>query len=451
MTTPQQTALPQQPALPTGAFSFLQWLRSSERALASLLGLNVFLLLSSYYMLKTVREALILSQGGAEIKSYASALQALLLLGVIPAYGWFASRKNRASLVSWVTLFFVSHLALFFVLGNLGVQIGVAFFIWLGIFNVLVIAQFWAFANDILDVRRGEKLFPMIGIGSSLGAWVGSVLAAQFFQSFDAYTLMLMAGAGLTFSIAITLLANSGATRKTQTPNSTDAGKEPLAKGGAFRMIAKDRYLLLIALLIVVVNLVNTTGEFLLGRLVVAEAKQAIEAGTAGGASLSQLIGTFYGSFFSWVNMIGLLLQVFVVSRLFKYVGVRGALFVLPLIALGSYGAFAALPLLAVVRGAKILENSTDYSIQNTARHALFLPTSREAKYKAKTAIDSFFWRAGDVLQAGVVLAGTRLALTDQQFALANMGFVLVWLGIVAAIYKRHRQMVPADAAVQGA
>lgn len=443
-------AITPQPALPVGAFSITQWLHSSERVLAALLGVNVFLLLSSYYMLKTVREALILSQGGAEIKSYASALQALLLLAVIPAYGWFASKKNRTSLVSWVTLFFVSHLAVFFVLGNLGFHIGVAFFVWLGIFNVLVIAQFWAFANDILDVKRGEKLFPMIGIGSSLGAWVGSVLAAQFFQSFDAYTLMLMAGTGLMAAIVITILTNSSVQRNGQARTKADSDAEPIARGGAFRMIAQDRYLLLIALLIVVVNLVNTTGEFLLGRLVVVEAKAAIAAGTAGGASLSQVIGSFYGSFFSWVNMLGLVFQVFVVSRLFKYVGVRGALFVLPLIALGSYGMFAALPILAVVRGAKILENSADYSIQNTARHALFLPTSREAKYKAKTAIDSFFWRAGDVLQAGVVLVGTRLAFSDQHFAMLNIGFVLVWLAIVAAIYKRHRQLVPPEGMTQG-
>src|SRR5204863_2191242 len=115
--------------------------------------------------------------------------------------------------------------------------------------------------------------------------------------------------------------------------------------------------------------------------------------------------------FFSWVNLAGMLLQLFVVSRLFKLFGVRGALFVLPSIALGAYGLVAIAPVLSLVRVAKIFENGTDYSIQNTARQAVFLPTSREAKYKAKAAIDSFFWRAGDVLAATLVFIGAQLQL----------------------------------------
>jgi hypothetical protein len=70
------------------------------------------------------------------------------------------------------------------------------------------------------------------------------------------------------------------------------------------------------------------------------------------------------------------------------------------------YGMLAFLPILRAVRIGKILENSTDYSLQNTARQALFLPTSREAKFKAKQVIDAFCWRAGDVLQAVVVFVG---------------------------------------------
>jgi ATP/ADP translocase len=93
------------------------------------------------------------------------------------------------------------------------------------------------------------------------------------------------------------------------------------------------------------------------------------------------------------VNLLGFLIQAFLVSRVFKWIGIRGALFILPIIALGSYSMIALLPILAMVRVAKVVENSTDYSIQNTARHALFLPTSREAKYNAKQAIDAFFWR----------------------------------------------------------
>jgi len=155
---------------------------------------------------------------------------------------------------------------------------------------------------------------------------------------------------------------------------------------------------------------VNTIGEFLLGKLVVAEASRTIAEGAAAGLTKSQLIGIFYGDFFGWVNLVSFLVQLFIVSRVFKRIGVRGALFILPLVAFVSYGVLILLPALAAVRIGKIVENSTDYSLQNTSRQALFLPTSREAKYKAKQAIDSFCWRAGDVLQAVIVFIGVRFA-----------------------------------------
>ena len=76
--------------------------------------------------------------------------------------------------------------------------------------------------------------------------------------------------------------------------------------------------------------------------------------------------------------------------------------------------------------------------------HALFLPTSREAKYKAKAAIDTFFWRVGDLAQAGVVLLGAYMGLSTQQFAWIDIALVLVWLVVVAGIYREHRKLAQA-------
>jgi AAA family ATP:ADP antiporter len=83
-----------------------------------LLALNIFILLASYYLLKTVRAPLILTQGGAEVKSYSSAVMAILLLLVVPAYGAFATRVSRSRLITWVTLFLISHLVIFYILGE---------------------------------------------------------------------------------------------------------------------------------------------------------------------------------------------------------------------------------------------------------------------------------------------------------------------------------------------
>lgn len=429
--------------------SVVSEVRAGEGGRALMLAANVFLVLASYYILKTVRESLILSEAGAEVKSYSSAGQALLLLFVIPAYSFVTTRISRSRLITWVTLFFISHLAVFYVLGNAGYRVGVAFLLWVGIFNVLVIAQFWAFANDLHDPETGKRLFPIIGIGSALGAWLGASVAGQLFKVLSPYQLMALAAGGLLLSIFFARLVDRKPARAPrEKPQRSSPPAQPeaaMSRKGGFKLVFSNRYLLMIAFMVLLFNLVNSVGEYILGEMVVSNTQAAVAAGTLNESEVKSAIGAFYGDFYGWVNLATLLLQVFVVSRLFKYIGVRGALFVLPLIALGSYSLMAMLPVLGVVRIAKIFENSTDYSVQNTARHALFLPTSRDAKYKAKAAIDTFFWRVGDMAQAGIIFAGTAIALTTKHYALINIALVAIWLVLIIGIYREHRKLTNHD------
>src|SRR5688572_29403156 len=183
--------------------------RAGEGMHALLLAANVFLVLGSYYVLKTIRESLILSEAGAEVKSYSAAGQALLLLFVVPAYGFVANRFTRSRLITWVTLFFIAHLGIFYLLGAAGYEVGIAFFLWLGVFNVLVTAQFWAFANDLHDEESGKRLFPIIGIGSALGAWLGASAAGELFKVMTPYQMMMVAAVGLLLSIVFARLVDS--------------------------------------------------------------------------------------------------------------------------------------------------------------------------------------------------------------------------------------------------
>src|SRR5262249_4669307 len=165
--------------------------RRGEAVSALLMALTMFLILDAYYLLKTAREVFILAAGGAEVKSYSAAGQALLLLILVPAYGSFASRVNRVQLVRWVTLFFVANLVLFLLALGAGLRIGIVYFLWVGIFNVMVIAQFWAFANDLYTPEQGKRLFPLIGVGSSLGAWIGSLRAGYLLNAMGPKRLLV--------------------------------------------------------------------------------------------------------------------------------------------------------------------------------------------------------------------------------------------------------------------
>src|ERR1044071_7916542 len=188
--------------------SHLADVRGGEGAGALLLALNLFLLLAAYYLLKTGREVLILTEGGAEVKSYSAAGQAILLLGVVPLFGAIASRVNRVRLVTGVTLFFVSNLAFFVVLGKLGYHEGVPYFLWVGIFNVMVVAQLWAFANDLYTRPQGERLFPLVGVGGSLGAWCGAIAAKDMIHVAGPYGLMTVAAGILVCCAALTWWIN---------------------------------------------------------------------------------------------------------------------------------------------------------------------------------------------------------------------------------------------------
>lgn len=423
--------------------------RDGEGVTAVLLMVNVFLLLTSYYIIKTVREPLILVGGGAEVKSYSAAGQAVLLLFLVPLYGAFASRVDRVKLIGWVTAFFLSHLVIFYALAQLKTpHLGVAFFLWTGIFNLMITAQFWAFANDLYTPEQGKRLFAVVGIGASVGAIAGAWIAKQLITALGLYPLMLVAAAILGACIVLTLIVNARERRRADRARAaTPAAAEQAPLGGpnGFTLVFRHRYLLLIALLTLTLNFVNTNGEYILGKTITQVVQGMAAAGAAGAMDPAewskQQIGLFYADYFWWVNLVGALLQLFLVSRIMKWIGVRAALFVLPLIALGGYGLLAIAPVLSYIKFAKILENSTDYSLQNTVRHSLLLPTSREAKYKAKAAIDSFFWRAGDLFSTGVVYLGTLLALTPRNFAVINLGLVLVWLVIVMMIGREHRRI----------
>jgi AAA family ATP:ADP antiporter len=414
------------------ALSLFTDVRPGEGVTAVLMLINIFLLLICYSIIKIVREPLILVGGGAEVRSYAAAGQALVLMGFVPLYSWFASRVDRVKLLVGVTVFFVVCIELFALGSAAGVPyLGVAFFIWVGIFSISLVAQFWSFANDIYSKSAGERLFPMIMIGMTAGAPIGSFLAGHLFKlGFDPPVILQISAVLLATTLLLYLIVNRRETRQHAAPPA------PLAPGGGFVLVLRSGYLRLIAVLIVLLNIVNTTGEYLVARLLTGHASTLAAADPA--FNTQAYIGAFYGSYQFWVNVTALVLQAFVTSRLVKHQGLRGALLALPLIALGGYATIAAGASFAVVRWIKTAENATDYSIMNTARQLLWLPTTREEKYKAKQAIDTFFMRGGDLLSAAVVYVGAaRMGIGG--FAITNVVLTLIWIAVALLIVQRHR------------
>ncbi len=407
-----------------------------EALTALLLTFNVFAILVAYYLLKVVREPLILEGGGAALKSYTTAGQALLLIGLVSGYSQLAKRVDRIKLITFLMLFFAGCLVVFYALAWMKVPyLGIAFYIWVGCFSVTAIAQFWSFANDVYTQEEGKRLFAIIGVGSSLGAMLGAKIAGWMVVPLGPYNMMLAAAAILVLCLFVSRIVHAREKDRGDDARRKEAMTPPGSRGG-MHVIIEDKYLILLALLTLVLNLVNSTGEYILDRTL----GEAVAAGNMGGLTEKQFYGTFKAEFFFMVNAIGFVVQLFLVSRIFKYLGVRVAIFILPCIALGSYSLIALYPIIQYVRIGKTAENSADYSVQNTARQALFLPTSREAKYSAKQFIDTFVVRIGDMGSALVVFVGLSLGFGTRQFALTNLVLVFVWLGIVAATARIHKK-----------
>ena len=362
---------------------------------------------------------------------------ALVAILLVPLYSAVASRVSRVKLINGVTLFFIACLMTFFGLSLAGVPIGVPFFIWVGIFSLMMIAQLWAFATDVYTVDQGKRLFAIVGFGASLGAIVGSFATGQLVKFYGPSEFMLGAAVLLSICLLLTNIVNARE-KRTHSPKS----REPALPRSGFALVLTDRYLLLIAILMLLYNVVNTTGEYILGKTVVTLYERAHGAATAGGIDESRVIGEFYGNYFTQVNVLAAVLQAFLVSRVLKYFGVRVALLGLPAVALIGYTGMAFVPLLSFIRSVKLAENSIDYSLQNTTRNALYLPTSREAKYKAKQANDAFFVRFGDVISAGLVFAGTRwLSFGSRQFAYVNVALIVVWIVLAFIIGRRFERL----------
>jgi ATP:ADP antiporter, AAA family len=421
-------------------------IHAGEGARAALMLLCIFLIMTSYYVMKTAREGLILTGGtfglrGDELKTYATGAMAILLIGIVPAYDALADRHRRIRFINLTYAMLLASLIAFWFMGEAGLPIGFAYFVWFGLVSCFMVAQFWSYASDLYNEEQGKRLFALIATGGTLGAIAGPNIA----KLASTFNLMLIGACLLVCAIILFNLIERRAPKERQQKDAIEDGP------GGFALIMGDRGLLMIACLLLLTNVVNSTGEFLLSHAVREHAIALVPDNSHPeltgavreaiiGAQRREIIKTFYSDFFMWVNVLSFVIQAFLVSRIIKKMGVRRALFVLPMIAFGSYAAIGMFGGLAVVRAAKTAENATDYSLQNTVWQTLFLRTDRAVKYKAKATLDTFFVRAGDALSAIVVAVGIhQLHLVPRELAFVNVGLVVVWITVAVLIAHAHR------------
>ncbi len=383
-----------------------------------------FFALSSYYIIRPVRDAMGTAGGTRNLQwLFLGTMTAMLL--VHPPFGALVAKLPRRKFVSYANRFFVSNLAIFYVLLRVLpetrlVWVGRAFFIWAAVYNLFVISVFWSVMADSWSTPQGKRLFGFIGVGGTLGGIVGSLITTVLAEPVGVYNLLLISALFLEVSTQAMLRVTATSTTAAQTPAQRE-DKERVIGGGVLSGIvhaAKSPYLLGICMYMLLYTFGSTVLYF----------QQSGIAETA--FSSSDVRTTFFARIDLAVNILTALTQIFLTGRIVKLLGVPITLTLLPALSVLGFLAIAVFPLIGVLVTFQVLRRAGEYAVARPTRELLYIVVPREDKYKAKNLIDTFVYRAGDQLAAQSMAKLTASGLAMAGTALVAAPLALVWLVI---------------------
>ena len=359
------------------------------------------LIIASYYIFKTLREPLIIGSAvDADAKAYATAYAALVLLIFMPIYSKMFRSCSRERLVMGMALMFAGMGFMFAMMNRWDINIGYTYYIWVSIYGVVMVSQFWVFATGSFNIKSGKRLFPVILIGASAGGLLGAQISGLVIRHGGITSGILLASTIIAITAVFPSLARTSVPEASQCVDCHRFKSDNTSLLGGLAVVLRSRLMILIAIYALLLNIINTSGEYLFAETLL----RHIEGlGITDLDERQRYIGETYAQFAFWVTAIALFLQMFVVSRIFIFFGMSTAAMLMPILITIGYFMGGFFPFFTFIHALKIVDNSLDYSLTNNVRQTLFLPVSHAEKFEAKTAIDTVLWRAGDLVQAGII------------------------------------------------
>jgi AAA family ATP:ADP antiporter len=368
------------------------------------------------------------------------------MLAVQPVYGWLTSRLPRTVFLPWVYLFFVANIVGFWVWFNAQEDhtwIARAYFIWVSVFNLFVVAVFWSLMADVFTREQAGRMFGFIAAGSSTGGLLGPFLAGRLAVPLGTINLLLLSAALLGFALVFMRLVTGWHRAHGEQSTGGGSGKAEESLGGSawagFGMVLRSPYLLGIALFVLLLTWVSTF-LYLEQQAWVAKVFTSRDERTQ-----------FFSNIDFMVQALSLFAQLFIYGRLFKWIGFRAMIVTVPLLMTLGYGLYAAVPTFAVVVGVMVVRRIGEYAIARPCRDTLYTSVTREEKYKAKSLIDTFIYRGGDAT-SGSLYQGLTAGLG---FGAAGVGVVgaivsAMWLAVSWSLGRAHEQKGGGTAPVAG-
>jgi AAA family ATP:ADP antiporter len=384
---------------------------------------TVFCMFTAYALMRPVRETMGITSGVENLPYLFWATFVGMLL-VQPVYGWLTSRYRRTKFLPYVYLFFCLNLVGFWLWFELQADhtwIARAYYVWLSVFNLFVVAVFWSLMADVFSREQAGRMFAFIAAGISTGGLVGPLISGWLAEPIGTINLLLVGAALLALSIVFMLRVTAWHRRYGENvagPGAATGDDRDRPLGGTawagFRMVVTSPYLMLIAAFVFLLTWISTF-LYLEQAALVAETFATRDERTA-----------FFGRIDFWVQALSLTLQTLVFSRLFKRFGFTALLLSMPVLMTAGYAAFALAPTFAVFVGVMMVRRIGEYGITRPCRDMLWTIVPREQKYKAKSLVDTFVYRGGDAISASVHKVLTTVG------GLGTSG--IAWFGAATAI-----------------
>jgi AAA family ATP:ADP antiporter len=404
-----------------------------------------FCVLSSYYILRPVREAMAVGSGADTIPYlFLGTFTAMLL--ATPIFGWVTSRYPRRTFLPWVYLFFISNILVFWFVfsqfindGTDHVWLGRAFFVWLSVFNLFVVSVFWSFMADIYTRDQGRRLFGFITAGGSIGALIGGAVTSTYVVQIGFENLFPIAAGLLCLAVVcIRHLREWDAHEHEDEIDRAIESDKPLGGNpfsGVTHVFGSKYFLAIIACSVI---------ASLLGTALYMFAAQLVETSISGANARTE----FFSKINFWTNLFALLGQMFLVRHVVVHFGIGRSLALLPLVSIAGFALLAFDPTLAVVAFLTIARRALGFSFSKPTTDMLYSVVTLEEKYKTKNFIDTAVYRFGDIvgtwsvtLMMGLTIGGISfVGLTVTGVSLVMMPFAVIWSVISLWLGREYKR-----------
>jgi AAA family ATP:ADP antiporter len=394
--------------------------RASEVPALAWSWLYIFSLLSSYYIMRPIRDQMGVAGGVNNLQwLFTGTLVGMLLLNLPFAY--LVKTFPREKFIAISYRFFSANillfaLALYVATPEQTIWVGRIFFIWTSIFNLFVVSIFWQMIVDVFTSEQGKRLFGFIAAGATLGAIAGSAFTVSTVEHMAPAYLMI--GAALMLEVAVFGVRRLSGLSAALSARPHTEPEQPVGGTllGGIRDALSSSYLLNVSLFLLLYAVTSTFLYF--------QQAAVVSHAFANRAAQTQ----FFASVDLGVNILTLAVQLFLTGRILKRFGVGTTLSLLPMFSVIGFGALALLPTLSAVVAFQLIRRAGNFAIARPTREVLFTVLPREDRYKAKSFIDTVVYRLGDQIGAWSFALLTALGLGVMEVSVVGAVLSAVWL-----------------------